>query len=170
MKETGYAVEAHDLVKNYPGGVRALDCLSITVGQGEVFALLGPNGAGKSTTVKVLTTLSRPDAGTATVAGHDVLRHPERVRRRIGVVSQRSGSDPMATGRDNLMLQGRLYGMRGAVLRRRVAELVDRFDLGGGAPRPGRPHFPGTQRRARRAPRTRPPPPRGVSHHAATRP
>jgi len=145
MKETGYAVEAHDLVKNYPGGVRALDCLSITVGQGEVFALLGPNGAGKSTTVKVLTTLSRPDAGTATVAGHDVLRHPERVRRRIGVVSQRSGSDPMATGRDNLMLQGRLYGMRGAVLRRRVA--VDRFDLGGVARRQVRTYSGGTQRR-----------------------
>jgi ABC-2 type transport system ATP-binding protein len=132
------AVEAHDLVKNYPGGVRALDCLSITVRPGEVFGLLGPNGAGKTTTVKILTTLTRPDGGTATVAGHDVLRQPDRVRRRIGVVAQKSGADPMATGRDNLMLQGHLYGMRGATLNRRVAELVDRLDLGAVATTPGR--------------------------------
>ena len=89
-----YAVEARDLVKTYPPDVRALDGLGLTVNAGEVFGLLGPNGAGKSTTVKVLTTLARPDAGTATVAGHDVLREPERVRRVIGVVAQRSGADP----------------------------------------------------------------------------
>src|SRR2546421_2242693 len=132
------AVEAHDLVKNYPGGVRALDCLAIPVRQGEVFGLLGPNGAGKPTTVKILTTLTRPDGGTATVAGHDVVRQPDRVRRRIGVVAQKSGADPMATGRDNLVLQGHLYGMRGAALTRRVAELVDRLDLGAVATTPGR--------------------------------
>jgi ABC-2 type transport system ATP-binding protein len=141
------AVEAHDLVKNYPGGVQALDCLSITVRHGEVFGLLGPNGAGKSTTVKVLTTLARPDGGTATVAGHDALRHPDRVRRRIGVVSQRSGADPMATGRDNLILQGRLYGMRGTALTRRVQELVDRLDLGAVVRRRVRTYSGGTQRR-----------------------
>jgi ABC-2 type transport system ATP-binding protein len=142
-----YAVEARDLVKNYPGGVRALDCLSITVNHGEVFALLGPNGAGKSSTVKILTTLARPDGGTATVAGHDVRRHPDRVRRRIGVVSQRSGADPMATGRDNLVLQGRLYGLRGPELSGRVRELVARFDLGDVANRQVRTYSGGTQRR-----------------------
>jgi ABC-2 type transport system ATP-binding protein len=147
MTTTGYSVHAHDLVKNYPGGVRALDCLSIDVRRGEVFGLLGPNGAGKSTTVKVLTTLARLDAGTATVAGYDVRKQPDKVRRRIGVVSQRSGADPAATGRDNLTLQGRLYRMRGAGLHRRVRELVDRFDLGAVAGRPVRTYSGGTQRR-----------------------
>src|SRR5256885_1856268 len=141
------AVEARDLVKNYPGWVRALDCLSLTVRHGEVFGLLGPNGAGKSTTIKILTTLTRPDGGTATVAGHDALRYPDRVRRRIGVVSQKSGADPTATGRDNLVLQGHLYGLRGAALTRRVAELVDRLDLGAVVRRPVRTYSGGTQRR-----------------------
>ena len=104
-------VEAHHLVKTYPPGLRALDGLSISIAPGEIFGLLGPNGAGKSTAIKILTTLARPDSGTAIVAGHDVRKHPDRVRRAIGVVAQKSGSDPLATGRDNLMLQGRLYGM-----------------------------------------------------------
>src|SRR5206468_4913778 len=103
-------------------GVRALAGLSITIKPAEVFGLLGPNGAGKSTAIKILTTLARPDSGTATVAGHDVRRHPDRVRRAIGVVAQRSGTDPMATGRDNLVLQGRLYGLGGSALRTRVGE------------------------------------------------
>jgi ABC-2 type transport system ATP-binding protein len=141
------AVEAHDLVKTYPKGVRALDGLSLTVGPGEIFGLLGPNGAGKSTTVKILTTLARPDAGTARVAGHDVLRQPDRVRRAIGVVSQRSGADPVATGRDNLVLQGRLHGLGGTQLRRRVRELLDRFDLADAADRPVRTYSGGMQRR-----------------------
>src|SRR5581483_7431268 len=97
------AIEARDLVKTY-GDVRALDGLDIAVPAGTVFGLLGPNGAGKSTTVKILTTLARPSSGTATVHGIDVLRHPERVRGSIGVVAQRSGSDPSATGRENLVL------------------------------------------------------------------
>src|SRR5712692_5196694 len=96
-------VEAHDLVKTYPSGVRALDGLSVVIKPGEEFGLLGPNGAGKSTTSKILTTLTRPDSGTAFVAGHDVLRHPEQVRRAIGVITQRSGADPLASGRDNLL-------------------------------------------------------------------
>jgi ABC-2 type transport system ATP-binding protein len=142
-----YAVEAHRLEKTYAGGVRALDGLSINVRRGEVFGLLGPNGAGKSTTIKILTTLARPDAGTATVAGRDVLRQPERVRRVIGVVSQNSGADPIATGRDNLILQGRLYGMRGAGLGRRAAELLDRFDLADAAKRQVRSYSGGMRRR-----------------------
>ncbi|MFD0686437.1 ATP-binding cassette domain-containing protein [Actinomadura fibrosa] len=142
-----YAIEAEGLVKTYPDDVRALDGLSVTVGPGEILGLLGPNGAGKSTTVKILTTLVRPDAGTATVAGHDVLRRPDRVRRAIGVVPQRSGADPDASGRDNLVLQGRLYGLGGTAARRRAAELLERFGLAEAASRPVRTYSGGTQRR-----------------------
>ncbi|GGV82202.1 daunorubicin resistance protein DrrA family ABC transporter ATP-binding protein [Streptomyces gelaticus] len=129
MSTRAPAVVARDLIKTYPGDVTALGGMDLAIGAGTVFGLLGPNGAGKSTTVKILTTLTRPDSGTATVAGHDVLRHPGRVRRAIGVVAQKSGADPVATGRENLLLQGRLYGMRGAAVRRRADELLDRFDL-----------------------------------------
>jgi ABC-2 type transport system ATP-binding protein len=140
-------VEAHDLVKTYPPQTRALDGLSLAIAPGEVFGLLGPNGAGKTTVIKILTTLTRPDSGTATVAGHDVLRAAQRVRRSIGVVAQKSGTDPMATGRDNLLLQGHLYGLGGAALKQRVGELVDRFDLGAVADRAVRTYSGGTQRR-----------------------
>ena len=140
-------VEATDLVKSYPSGVRALDGLTLAIEPGEIFGLLGPNGAGKSTTIKVLTTLTRPDSGTATVAGYDVLRHPTKVRRAIGVVAQRSGSDPMATGRDNLMLQGHLYGLSGPMLKRRVAYLLDHFGLTEAAARPVKTYSGGMQRR-----------------------
>src|SRR4029450_9592795 len=92
-------IEAVDLVKSYPGEVRALAGLSLSVGSGSVFGLLGPNGAGKATTVKSLTTLTRPDSGAAWVAGHDVLGDPDAVRRAIGTVGQRSAVDPSATGR-----------------------------------------------------------------------
>jgi ABC-2 type transport system ATP-binding protein len=145
--EPACAIEAYDLVKTYPGGVRALDGLSVAVAPGEIFGLLGPNGAGKSTTIKILTTLTRPDGGTARVAGYDVLRQPNEVRRAIGVVAQRSGSDPLASGRDNLVLQGRLYGMRGRDVRRRADELLDRFDLlGRAAGRPVRTYSGGMRR------------------------
>jgi ABC-2 type transport system ATP-binding protein len=140
-------VEAHDLVKKYPPDVRALDGLTLAIEPGEIFGLLGPNGAGKSTTIKVLTTLTRPDSGSATVAGHDVLRHPDRVRRAIGVVTQRSGSDPLATGRDNLMLQGHLYGLGGPALKRRVALLLDHFGLAEAAWRAVKTYSGGMQRR-----------------------
>jgi ABC-2 type transport system ATP-binding protein len=128
------ALCADELVKTYPGGrgappIRALDGLSVTVAAGSVFALLGPNGAGKSTTVKILSSLSRPDSGRASVAGIDVLHDPERVRRAIGLVSQKSSSDPMATARENLVLAGRLQGLPGSTARARAAELLDRFGL-----------------------------------------
>jgi ABC-2 type transport system ATP-binding protein len=145
--DTPYAIVADGLVKTYPKGVRALDGLSLRVPAGQIFGLLGPNGAGKTTTVKILSTLARADAGRATVAGHDALRDPKRVRRVIGVVAQRSGADPTATGRDNLVLQGRLYGMRSAALGRRVTELLDRFDLTGAAGRKVRTYSGGMQRR-----------------------
>jgi ABC-2 type transport system ATP-binding protein len=141
------AVEARQLVKTYPGDVTALSGLDVTVEPGTVFGLLGPNGAGKSTTVKILTTLARPDSGTATVAGHDVLRHPDRVRRAIGVVAQNSGADPAATGRENLRLQGRLYGLKGVDLDRRVDGLLERFALADAARRQVKTYSGGMRRR-----------------------
>ncbi|MER7170716.1 ATP-binding cassette domain-containing protein [Streptomyces mesophilus] len=146
-RTTAPAVQAYELTKTYPGDVTALSGMSLTVEAGTVFGLLGPNGAGKSTTVKILTTLARPDSGTAVVAGHDALRHPDRVRRAIGVVSQKSGADPMATGRENLQLQGRLYGLRGAELNRRVDELLERFDLAEAGKRQVKGYSGGMQRR-----------------------
>src|ERR687898_950943 len=94
------AIEATRLVKTY-GDVRALDGLDLEVEAGTVFGLLGPNGAVKSTTVKILTTLSRPDSGSARVSGRDVLAEPLRVRHAIGVVGQKHGCDADATGREN---------------------------------------------------------------------
>ena len=141
------AIRAAGLVKEYPGGVRALDGLGLEVEAGTVFGLLGPNGAGKSTTVKILTTLSRPDAGEASVAGLDVLREPERVRAAIGVIAQRSGLDPEATARENLTLQGRIHGMRRADVRARTAELLDRLGLAEAADRRAGSYSGGMQRR-----------------------
>src|SRR5262249_54081723 len=107
------AIEASKLEKTYNGDVRALDGLSFEVEAGTIFALLGPNGAGKSTAVKILTTLSRADCGEARVAGLDVVREAAEVRRSIGVVGQKPGFDPDATGRENLELQAELYGISG---------------------------------------------------------
>jgi ABC-2 type transport system ATP-binding protein len=131
----GAAIEARDLVKEYPGGVRALDGLGFSVDPGTVFGLLGPNGAGKSTTVKILTTLATPDEGSARVAGLDVLADAPQVRRRIGVVAQRSGADVALTGRENLQLQGALNGITGAELRRRADQLLSQFGLADAADR-----------------------------------
>ncbi|MFB7134682.1 ATP-binding cassette domain-containing protein [Streptomyces sp. NPDC056237] len=147
MSTRAPAVAARHLIKTYPGDVTALAGMDLDVDAGTVFGLLGPNGAGKSTTVKILTTLARPDSGTASVAGHDVLRHPGRVRRAIGVVAQKSGADPVATGRENLLLQGRLHGMRGAAVQHRADELLDRFALADAANRQVKGYSGGMQRR-----------------------
>ena len=128
-------IEAKDLVKVYPGDIRALDGVSLTVEPGSVFGLLGPNGAGKSTVVRILSTLSRPTSGTATVGGHDVLRHPDVVRRAIGVVGQSSAVDPAATGRENVVLQGQMFGIAPRDLRGRIDGLFDRFGLAEAADR-----------------------------------
>ena len=141
------AIEVRDVVKTYPPKVRALDGLSFSVPQGIVFGLLGPNGAGKSTAVKVLTTLSRPDSGAARVAGLDVLTEPDRVRRVIGCVAQKSGIDGAATGRENLTLQAQIHGLRGADLRGRVQSLLDRFGLGDAADRASQTYSGGMQRK-----------------------
>ncbi|WP_348525203.1 ATP-binding cassette domain-containing protein [Luteimicrobium album] len=115
--------------------VTALDGLSFDVPEGSVFGLLGPNGAGKSTTVKILTTLSRADSGTATVAGLDVARDADAVRRAVGYVAQKPVTDPMDTGRENLVLAGRLQGLARRDARTRADELLERFGLAGAANR-----------------------------------
>jgi len=121
--------------------------LSFAVAPGSVFALLGPNGAGKSTAVKILTTLATPDAGRALVTGLDVTENPDTVRRRIGVVAQGSGVDVQATGRENLRLQGQIYGIRGETVERRAQELLDRFGLSEAADRIAKGYSGGMQRR-----------------------
>jgi len=131
---TPAAIEAAGLTKSYPAGrgkprTQALAGLSFAVEPGTIFGLLGPNGAGKSTTVKILATLATADSGTATVAGHDVGRHPGRVRHAIGFVAQKQVTDPMDTGRENLVLAGRLQGLSGPAARARATELLDRFSL-----------------------------------------
>jgi ABC-2 type transport system ATP-binding protein len=140
------AIEATGLVKRY-GEVQALDGLSLSVPEGVVFGLLGPNGAGKSTTVKILTTLSRADEGEARVGGLDVVRDATRVRHLIGVVAQKSGLDPEATGRENVRLQGQIYGMHGRELEQRIDELLARFGLADAGDRIVRGYSGGMQRR-----------------------
>ncbi|QKV96242.1 ATP-binding cassette domain-containing protein [Streptomyces sp. NA02950] len=135
------ALEAVDLVKTYPGGrskppVKALRGLSFRAAKGTVFGLLGPNGAGKSTTVKILSTLSVADSGSARVAGIDVAAKPDRVRRAIGFVAQKPGTDPMQTATENLLLAGRVHGMSRRQATARARELIDRFGLTDAANRP----------------------------------
>jgi ABC-2 type transport system ATP-binding protein len=114
---------------------------------GTIFGLLGPNGAGKSTTIKVLNTLTQPDSGIARVAGLDVVKQPDEVRRAIGCVAQKSGVDINATGRENLALQAQFYGLRGAALRSRVEELLERFSLAPAADREARGYSGGMKRK-----------------------
>jgi ABC-2 type transport system ATP-binding protein len=129
-----FGIQAERLAKSYAAGrgkhrVQALTDVTFAVEPGTIFGLLGPNGAGKSTTVKILSTLSRADSGTATIVGIDVARHPDRVRRSIGFVAQKQVSDPMDTGRENLVLAGRLQGMSAKAAAARATELLDRFSL-----------------------------------------
>jgi ABC-2 type transport system ATP-binding protein len=140
------AIEATGLVKTY-GEVQALDGLSFSVPEGGVFGLLGPNGAGKSTTVKILTTLSRADDGEARVAGLDVVERANQVRCMIGVVAQKSGLDPEATGRENARLQGQIYGLHGQALDERIDELLRQFGLADAGDRLVRGYSGGMQRR-----------------------
>jgi ABC-2 type transport system ATP-binding protein len=140
------AIVVEDLRKRY-GKVQALDGISFSVAEGEVFGLLGPNGAGKTTTVKVLSTLTKPDSGRAEVVFHDVVREPNAVRRTIGYVPQSSGVDREATGRENLMLQGRIQGMSAKALRRRVDELLELVDIVDAADRVVRGYSGGMKRR-----------------------
>jgi ABC-2 type transport system ATP-binding protein len=140
------AIEVNDLRKRY-GDVQALDGVSFRVDEGEVFGLLGPNGAGKSTTVRVLVTLTLPDSGTASVGGFDVRRNQGAVRRAIGYVPQDSGIDQFGTGRENLMLQGRVQGMNGRELRARVDELLRLVGIADAADRIVKTYSGGMRRR-----------------------
>ena len=132
-------ITAQELRKTYQtktGPVHALDGLSLSVEQGTVRGLLGPNGAGKTTTVKVLTTLLRPDAGTATVAGVDVLADPAKVRPLIGTSGQYAAVDGALTARENLAPVGRLYRIGTRQAKQRAEELLEAFDLTAAADRP----------------------------------
>jgi ABC-2 type transport system ATP-binding protein len=140
------AIVVDGLEKQYKG-VQALAGVSFSVREGEVFGLLGPNGAGKSTTVRILATLTRMDAGRAEVAGHDVRRQAGAVRRSIGYVPQDSGIDQNGTGRENLMLQGRVQGMGGRDLRDRVSGLLEFVGIADAADRVVKTYSGGMRRR-----------------------
>ena len=146
------ALEADSLSKTYPGGRRkprvlALDGVSLATPSGTILSLLGPNGAGKSTTAKILATLSRADSGSAHIAGIDVGRHPEKVRKVIGFVAQKQVSDPMDTGMENLVLAGRLQGMPAGEAKARARDLVERFSLSEAAGRQVRTYSGGMARK-----------------------
>jgi ABC-2 type transport system ATP-binding protein len=131
-------ITTRELRKSFPskrGPVEAVRGVSIDVRPGEIFGFLGPNGAGKTTTLRMLTTLLPIDSGTATVAGFDVARQPKQVRKRTGYVSQLGGADELATGRENLVLQGRLYGASRAQVAPRANRLIELLDLTGFADR-----------------------------------
>jgi ABC-2 type transport system ATP-binding protein len=140
-------VVADDLVKTFGQEVRALDGVSLEVQEGTVLGLLGPNGAGKTTTVDILTTLLLPDSGRAEVAGIDVLRDPEAVRRSIGLAGQYAAVDENLTGAENLTLVGRLNHLTTRLSRSRAAELLERFELSDAAGRTAKTYSGGMRRR-----------------------
>ncbi|MCH9720031.1 MAG: ATP-binding cassette domain-containing protein [Actinomycetia bacterium] len=144
------AIEAEGLVKVFrsrSGEVRALDGVTLAVPEGTVLGLLGPNGAGKTTTVRVLTTLLKPDSGSAKVAGCDVVADPVAVRRRIGLSGQYAAVDEYLTGRENLTMVGRLYHLGSKRSAERADELLHRFDLADAADRPAKTYSGGMRRR-----------------------
>ena len=122
------AIEASGLVKSF-GEVRAVDGVDLAVRSGSVYGVLGPNGAGKTTTIRMLATLLRPDAGTATVLGHDIVRESDAVRGKVSLTGQLASVDEDLTGRENLILLGRLLGLRRAGAKERAGELLEAFDL-----------------------------------------
>ncbi len=139
-------IEAVDLHKSF-GDTHALAGLDLDVAEGTILGMLGPNGAGKTTAVRVLTTLIRPDAGHATVAGIDVVRQPAEVRTRIGVAGQYAALDELLTGLENLLMVGRLYRLEPRVARQRATALIERFELGEAANRPVKTYSGGMRRR-----------------------
>lgn len=140
------AILAEGLEKSY-GKTRALGGLDLRAKEGTILGLLGPNGAGKTTAVRILTTLLRPDAGRAEVAGLDVVRQAARLRSRIGLTGQYAAVDEYLTGRENLEMFGRLYHLPKAQARRRADELLERFDLVDAASRLVRTYSGGMRRR-----------------------
>lgn len=140
------AVRAEGLVKAF-GETRALDGLDLAVPEGTILGLLGPNGAGKTTAVRVFSTLLRPDSGRAEVLGVDVTRNPQQVRRSIGLTGQFAAIDDYLTGRENLLLFGKLYHLGAAAAARRADELLERFDLVEAAGRMAKTYSGGMRRR-----------------------
>jgi ABC-2 type transport system ATP-binding protein len=140
------AITATGLVKSF-GDVRALDGVDLEVAPGSVLGLLGPNGAGKTTAVRVLTTLLKPDAGTATVAGLDVVKQAAQLRQQIGLAGQYAAVDELLTGEENLVMVGRLYGKSRATAKARAQELLGQFDLDEAADRPAKTYSGGMRRR-----------------------
>ncbi|MFF4556688.1 ATP-binding cassette domain-containing protein [Streptomyces sp. NPDC001422] len=140
------AIYAEGLVKTF-GDVRALDGVDLDVPEGTVLGLLGPNGAGKTTAVRCLTTLLRPDSGQAVVAGIDVLKNPDAVRRSIGLSGQFAAVDEYLTGRENLQMVGQLYQMRAKAAKVRATELLDQFNLTDAADRTTKTYSGGMRRR-----------------------
>ena len=122
-------IRTEQLTRVYPGGVTAVDAIDFQVDEGEIFGFLGPNGAGKTTTIKMLNTLLKPTSGTAIVAGFDVVKDPDQVRRNIGYVAQDVGVDENATGRENLELYAHFYRLGGKAIKERVRELLQLVDL-----------------------------------------
>jgi ABC-2 type transport system ATP-binding protein len=139
-------ITAYRLSKTF-GQVRALDGLSLSIERGGIFGLLGPNGAGKTTLIRVLATLLRPDAGTAAVAGIDVVRDPARARSRIGLAGQYAAVDDYLTGRENVEMTGRLYGLSRRDARKRAADILDRIHLNDAADRQVKTYSGGMRRR-----------------------
>jgi ABC-2 type transport system ATP-binding protein len=145
-RSAGAAVSVRGLEKSY-GDVRALAGVDLEVAPGSVLGLLGPNGAGKTTIIRILTTLLAPDAGTARVAGLDVVHDAARLRERIGLAGQYAAVDENLTGLENLTMVGRLYGARRAAAKRRGVELLERFELVEAAGRPTKTYSGGMRRR-----------------------
>ncbi len=145
-REPGNAVEVRGLVKHY-GATKALDGVDLTVRQGTVLGVLGPNGAGKTTLIRVLSTLVKPDAGTAFVGGFDVLRQPKQLRRTIGLTGQYASVDEMLSGYENLYLIGRLLDLSRKDAKARAGELLERFSLTEAAKREAKTYSGGMRRR-----------------------
>jgi ABC-2 type transport system ATP-binding protein len=143
---TEIAIRAEGISKSF-GETHALRNIDLEVPRGIVFGLLGPNGSGKSTTVRILATLLQPDTGIATVDGIDVVKHPDKVRERIGLAGQYAAVDEYLTGRENLVMFGRLSGMPKADARARADELLHQFDLADAADRVSKGYSGGMRRR-----------------------
>jgi ABC-type multidrug transport system ATPase subunit len=122
-------IDVQNLTKVYPDGTEAVKGVSFQIERGEFFGFLGPNGAGKSTTIKMLITLLDATSGAARILGHDTSREADAIRRRIGYAAQETGVDDDLTGRENLLIQGRLHHLPATVLKQRIAELLKLMDL-----------------------------------------